>query len=131
MTSPSQEDIVKRVQVGGRSLLWYKAPVIQVAVLRGTTADTDGNISFEREAMFCDNLNQVGRRKRDRTLSSSGDGTASEGMPNAWLAQAGDHSQCECVYRFMSGFQSDHQWARSAIIILLSLLYRLSACGAF
>ena len=59
MTSPRQEDIVKRVQVGGRSLLWYKAPVIQVAVLRGTTADTDGNISFEREAMFCDNLNQV------------------------------------------------------------------------
>ena len=64
MTGPGQADIVQRVTVGGTPLLWYKAPAIQVAVLRGTTADTDGNISFEREAMFCDNLNQVGLEAR-------------------------------------------------------------------
>lgn len=59
MTSPQQEDRVQRVTVGGRPLLWYRAPAIQVAVLRGTTADTAGNISFEREAMLGDSLNQV------------------------------------------------------------------------
>lgn len=59
MTSPLQEDRVERVTVGGRQLLWYRAPSIQVAVLRGTTADTSGNISFEREAMLGDQLYQV------------------------------------------------------------------------
>ena len=32
---------------------------IDVALLRGTSADLDGNVSFEREALFCDQLNQA------------------------------------------------------------------------
>ena len=50
---------MRRVTVGGSELLHYAAPVIDVAVLRGTTADTAGNISFEREAVLGDSLNQV------------------------------------------------------------------------
>ena len=30
-----------------------------MALLRGTTADLDGNVSFEREALLCDQLNQA------------------------------------------------------------------------
>lgn len=49
------------VQVGGRELLWYEAPRrIDVAFLRGTYADEDGNISLEHEALLLDVLNQVG-----------------------------------------------------------------------
>ena len=59
LTSPSQEDLVHRVSVGSQQLLHYAAPVIDVAVLRGTTADVAGNISFEREAVLGDSLNQV------------------------------------------------------------------------
>ena len=59
MTSPQQEDVVKPVTAGGRQLLWYPARSIQVAVLRGTTADTSGNISFEREPLLGDQLYQV------------------------------------------------------------------------
>ena len=53
-----------RVTVSGRQLLHYPAPVIDVAVLRGTTADVAGNIGFEREAVLGDSLNQVLRLSR-------------------------------------------------------------------
>lgn len=52
--------MVELVRVGGQLRLWYKAPKgIQVAVLRGTTADPDGNISFEKESLYLDQLNKV------------------------------------------------------------------------
>lgn len=35
---------------------------IGVALLRGTSADPDGNVSFEKEAVYADQLDQVGRR---------------------------------------------------------------------
>lgn len=60
LTSPQQPDLVKLVKVGSEEKLWYRAPKkIHVALLRGSTADLDGNISFERETLFLDGLNQV------------------------------------------------------------------------
>lgn len=32
---------------------------IEVALLRGTSADEDGNVSFEKEAIYGDQLNQA------------------------------------------------------------------------
>lgn len=44
----------------GKELLWYQAPpALHVALLRGTTADLDGNISFEKEALLGDALAQA------------------------------------------------------------------------
>ncbi len=46
---------------GGEEYLWYKVPrKVDVAIIRGTTADVDGNVTFEKEAMLADCLNQVG-----------------------------------------------------------------------
>ncbi len=60
LNSPSQADAVEVVKLGGQEYLWYKAPAkIDVALLRGTTADLDGNIGFERESLLTDALNQV------------------------------------------------------------------------
>jgi len=55
----TQEDIVEAMTVAGRDLLFYKARPIQVALLRGTTADSAGNVTMEREALVIDNLAQA------------------------------------------------------------------------
>ena len=52
--------MVHLVQMGKKQLLWYEAPPkVHAALLRGTTADLDGNISFEKEALYLDSLNMV------------------------------------------------------------------------
>jgi len=48
------------MQMGGKEYLWFRAPpAIHAALLRGTTADEDGNIGFEDEACYIDALNQA------------------------------------------------------------------------
>ncbi|KAK9909800.1 hypothetical protein WJX75_007599 [Coccomyxa subellipsoidea] len=60
LNGPSQADAVEVVSLGGEEYLWYKAPAkIDVALLRGTTADLHGNVSFERESLLTDALNQA------------------------------------------------------------------------
>jgi propionate CoA-transferase len=55
----TQEEIVKVVEVDGEEWLFYKATKIDVAFIRGTSADPSGNISMEKEALTLDVLAQA------------------------------------------------------------------------
>ena len=55
-------DAVSLITVGGREHLLFAAPTVDVALLRGTTADAEGNVSLEGEALLGDVLNQARRR---------------------------------------------------------------------
>ena len=44
------------MEIDGQEWLFYEAFPVDVAIIRGTTADPDGNISMEREALILDNL---------------------------------------------------------------------------
>jgi propionate CoA-transferase len=50
------EDLVERLEIGNEEYLFYKTFPINVALLRGTTADTDGNVTMEQEALYFEAL---------------------------------------------------------------------------
>ncbi|MGD9010011.1 MAG: CoA-transferase, partial [Desulfobacteraceae bacterium] len=56
INSKTKDDIVELIAFDGQEYLAYKTFPINVAILRGTTADTDGNITMEKEALILESL---------------------------------------------------------------------------
>ena len=52
----TKDDIVRLLEIDGQEWLFYRGFPLQIALLRGTTADPNGNVTAEREALDLDNL---------------------------------------------------------------------------
>jgi len=55
----ADESLVEIVELQGEEWIFYKPYTVNVAFLRGTTADEDGNISMEHEAVFGEMLSMA------------------------------------------------------------------------
>jgi propionate CoA-transferase len=56
LNARTTEDLVRVMPIDGEDYLFYKAFPIQVGIIRATTADPDGNLTMEREALTLEAL---------------------------------------------------------------------------
>jgi propionate CoA-transferase len=56
LNARSIDEVVRRIDLDGSDFLFYPSFPIDVAFLRGTTADEDGNVTMEHEAATLDSL---------------------------------------------------------------------------
>ena len=67
--SPSaKEDLVELVELDGKEWIFYKPYKVDITFLRGTTADEDGNVSMEKEAVFGEMLSMAQATHRNGGL---------------------------------------------------------------
>jgi len=52
----STEEVVKLLEIEGQEYLLYKTFPVNVAIIRGTTADEKGNLTVEKEALFLEQI---------------------------------------------------------------------------
>ena len=47
----TRDDLIRLIEIEGEEFLYYRAFPINIGIIRGTTADPDGNITMEKEAL--------------------------------------------------------------------------------
>lgn len=56
LNTVTKDDIVSVMNIDGEEWLFYRSIPINVALIRGSTADEDGNLTMEREAVYTEAL---------------------------------------------------------------------------
>ena len=60
----AKEDLVELIEIAGREYLRFKPIHVDIAFLRGTTADEDGNVTMEQEAVFGEMISMAQAARR-------------------------------------------------------------------
>ncbi|HEY2754111.1 MAG TPA: CoA-transferase [Pseudolabrys sp.] len=60
----ANEDLVELTQINGKDYLFFKPFHVDIALIRGTTADEDGNITMEHEAVFGEMISMAQAARR-------------------------------------------------------------------
>ena len=63
LNAKTTEDIVKVMEIDGEEYMFYKAFPLDVALIRASTADEKGNLTMEREAVYCEAISIAGAAK--------------------------------------------------------------------
>ena len=88
MNAMTTEDIVRLIEIDGQEFLFFKSFPIKVALIRGTTADPDGNLTAEREALTLENLAlAIAARNSDGIVLAQVERIAAEGSLDARRVQ--------------------------------------------
>lgn len=56
LNTRTEADLIELMVIGGQEYLFYKAFPINVGIIRATTADVDGNLTMEKEALTLESL---------------------------------------------------------------------------
>lgn len=56
ITTTATEDLVKCIELDGEEWLYYKAPKVDVALIRGTVADEYGNLTLDKEGLILETI---------------------------------------------------------------------------
>ena len=56
LNTRTEADLIELMTIGGQEYLFYKAFPINVGIIRATTADVDGNLTMEKEALTLESL---------------------------------------------------------------------------
>ena len=60
----AKDDLVELIEIAGRECLLFKPIHVDIALLRGTTADEDGNVTMEQEAVFGEMISMAQAARR-------------------------------------------------------------------
>jgi propionate CoA-transferase len=60
----AREDLVEIIELLGKEWMFYKPMHVDICFLRGTTADEDGNVTMEQEAVFGEMLSMAQATRR-------------------------------------------------------------------
>jgi propionate CoA-transferase len=81
LNARTTEELVRVMEIDGEEWLFYKAFPVTVALIRGTTACGNGNITMEREALTLDSLALATAAKWNSTSARSSRAVARSSFP--------------------------------------------------
>lgn len=118
MNESAKEDLIEVMNIDGEEWLRYKPIPFDVAIIRGTTADEDGYISFEEEVHY------------DETVSMAAAAKNNGGIVIVQVKRLAKRDSLECAKVRIPGYLVDYVVVDPEQRQSYDYFYRPSYCGA-